>query len=176
MDVDKQLTKLLARLPELEWQLGKLGYSFSVKSLPRALFRQPFDAPATAYAAEIREDIRTLSSQTNQRAVHHLAVKISQKINVLVTICSRHNREKPDSDVVSYGVDKISTRQQWLQSLEANIEILDAQRTSLANALAQKGCSSDDSLAQLSLQRELGELERRLTLARETWQRAIGPN
>lgn len=160
----------------MEWQLSKLGSSFSAKSLPKALFRQPVDAPASAYATEIRDDISSLSSQTNQRAVHYLALKISQKIHVLVSICSRHNRAQPDMDIVSYGVDKISTRQQWLQTLEANILMLDAQRESLVNTLAQKGCSSDDSLTQLNLQRELGELEKRLTLARETWERAIGPN
>lgn len=175
MDVSNQVASLMSRMPELEWQLGKLGSSFSPKSLPRALFRQAFDAPVLAYVAEIKADIATLSMHNNQQVVRYLALKVTQKVNVLVTICSRHNREQPVQEVVSYGVDKISTRQQWLQSLEANILMLDSQRQALANVLAQNN-HADDSLSQLNLQRELGELEKRLTLARETRDRATGIN
>lgn len=173
MDVSNQLERLLSRMPELEWQLGKLGSAFSVKSLPKALFRQSFDAPVLAYVAEIREDIATLSLHSNERVIRYLALKINQKINVLVTICFRHNREQPEPELVNYAVDKISTRQQWLQSLEANIQTLDAQREALAASLVNSN-NVENCQLQLNLQRELGVLEKRLTLARETWNRATG--
>lgn len=174
MDVDRPLAQLLARLPELEWQLSKQSLSFSPRALPAGLFRQAFDAPTAAYVAEIKADIATLQTfHNNQRVAHYLALKINQKINVLVTVCSRHNRLQPEMTVANYGVDKMSTRQQWLQSLESSITILIEQKSALEGALAQKDKPRDDE-SQLNLARELGELEKRLTLARETYARATG--
>jgi hypothetical protein len=173
-DVDGPLAELLARLPELEWQLSKQSLSFSPRALPPGLFRQTFDAPTTAYVSEIKADIVTLKTfHNNQKIAHYLALKINQKINVLVSVCSRYNRREPEMAVATYGVDKMSTRQQWLQSLEANINLLLEQKKALESVWAQKD-KLRDSESQLRLARELGELEKRLTLARETFTRASG--
>jgi hypothetical protein len=171
MGVNKLLAELLARMPELEWQLDKIGGSFSPKALPPGLFRQPFDAPLQAYTAEIRADIAAVSNTTNQRVERYLALKINQKINVLVKLCSRHNRLAPVHETINYDIHQLSTRQQRLESLECAIQLLIEQKDALTNALQQRE-NIGDCIAQLSLQSELGELEKRLTLARETYARA----
>lgn len=61
------------------------------------------------------------------------------------------------------------TRQQWLQSLEHEMEVLSHQQQALFNR-QQKHL---DAEAQLALQAELGALEKRLTLLRETYQKAV---
>ncbi|MDP1603667.1 MAG: hypothetical protein Q8M03_10430 [Legionella sp.] len=173
MGVNKLLTELLARMPELEWQLDKIGMAFSSKALPPGLFRQPFDAPAQAYITEIKADIATVSTTTNARVERYLALKINQKINVLVKLCSRHNRKGPVQETVNYDIHQLSTRQQRLESLDLAIQLLVEQKEALEKALQQRE-NVGDCIAQLSLQNELGELEKRLTLARETYARATG--
>lgn len=172
MDINNHLTNLLARMPELEWQLNKQICSFSSKILPPGLFRQAHDAPAANYVQEIRADIAIMSDfQTNQRVAHYLALKIDQKINVLVAICSRYNRQNGTPASATHMIDRMTTRQQRLQSLESFIQELTAQRNALVLALEQTN-RKDEVL--LNLAQELGEVEKRLTLAEETYARASG--
>lgn len=174
MSVNTLLSELLARMPELEWQLNKLGTSFSSQALPRGLFRQEFDAPVQAYVTEIKSDIQALRATKNSElAKNHLALRIHQKINMLVKVCARHNRQSlSPPEEISYGVKQLSTRQQWLQALDDDISLLLKQKESLHHVLLREK-TAKDTTALLNVQRELGELEKRLTLAVETRARAI---
>lgn len=170
MAVSDVLTTLRGRLPELEWQLNKPGLSFSPKFLPAGLFRVHDEDPS-CYVAEIKADIIALSTHPNPRIVRYLAEKINQKINVLVTVCAAHNRLKPDQELTGFIVEQLNTRRQWLQSMEEDIERLEEQKNALLNALTEKDTPKDCTIS-LNLQKELGELEKRLTLAREAYSRA----
>lgn len=174
MSMNASLADLLARLPELEWQFSKLGTSFSPKGLPRGLFRlQDDEAGSSSYIGEIKADIAALADHNNVHAVRYLALKINQKIAVLVALCAHQKRHSPlkigptDLDATFLG-----TRMERLNDLELTIKMHGEQKEALVKALMQRE-SLRDSEAQLALQRELGEIEKCLTLAQEAYARAI---
>jgi hypothetical protein len=165
------LQELTERLPELEWKVSFLGTRLSTSSLPRGLFHPRFDMTAAACIAEIKADIQQLAGQQNKNSAYYLAKRIQQKISVLVTLC-RLQANKPNADrKLNFGLDKISTRQQWLQTLENDINRLTVQQKALAKTLEQtKACGNNQAV--LQLQAELGEVEKRLTLANEALPKA----
>ncbi|MDR3501033.1 MAG: primosomal replication protein [Legionella sp.] len=166
----KQLLKnLTARLPELEWKVGELGGAFSSHKLPRGLFRTVSPSGA-ACIAEIKTDIQSLSMQEGNSA-SYLATRIQQKVNVLVALCQIHSRHHKPEDKASFGIKMLSTRQQWIQTLETDIQTLEKQQQAMTKALEQM-MRGQNATAILQLKAELGELERRLTLAKETFNRA----
>lgn len=169
---DELLNKLIARLPELEWKINGLGISFLNHSLPKGLFRTTSESTTTQFIAEIKTDIHALSKQTNKRSAFYLAERIRQKINVLVILCQiQHKKNKPDGKNY-FGIKTLSTRQQWINDLEIEIGALSSQQQAMIKSLAQLQ-RRQDSNALLNLKSELGEVERRLTLAKETLNRAL---
>lgn len=172
MDVSSLLHTLRERLPELEWQLNKPGASFSTQSLPPGLFRNREDDPV-ACVAEIRADINTLFGHPNPRIVRYLIEKINQKINVLVAVCAQRKQHAPESEQAAFVVDQLSTRRQWLETMEATIKRLEEQRQALLHSLTEKDLAGNHPVS-LNLRSELGALEQRLTLAQEAYARAIG--
>lgn len=169
IEKNKLLTTLTARLPELEWKVGELGYSFSSHKLPRGLFRSESQTGA-ACIAEIKTDIQSLTKQEGNSACY-LATRIQQKVNVLVALCQIHNRHHKPDDNASFGIKSLSTRQQWIQTLETDIQTLEKQQQAMTKALEQM-MRGQNANAILQLKAELGALERRLTLAKETLNRA----
>lgn len=167
------LQQLKSRMPELEWQLGRMGAYLPVHSLPKGLFRYQLEAGASFYIDEIKADIARLASQHNSRAAIHLAQLIRQKIDVLVMVCHHKKREGKPEERVAFNLNSLSTRQQWLRSLEATIDTLTSQRDALMRALTDRA-DKVASQALLSLQAEAGAAEKRLTLAQETYARAVG--
>lgn len=170
--IDELLAELSSRLPELEWKISALNSSFTSHSLPRGLFRPSPELSGQACIDEIKWDIQALSVQPNQRSASYLALKINQKINVLVALCQIHSRKNKPEEKVYFGLNMLSTRQQWIQTLESNINTLAGQQQAMAKALEQMKLNTSNP-AILSLQGELGEVERRLTLAREELNRAV---
>jgi len=169
--INELLAELTARLPELEWKISELSTSFSNKSLPIGLFRSNIEPSAAACVAEIKADIKALSQQKNERSAFYLAERIKQKVSVLVVLCQRQNRQKKTEDKVYFGVKMLSTRQQWLQDLEAEINTLSRQQQAMTKTLEQKR-RNHHLEAVLHLKAELGEVEKRLTLAQEALYRA----
>lgn len=161
------LQELEARLPELEWKISSLGSALSISSLPKGLFRSAFEMSPVSCIAEIKLDLKQLAEQGNQRSAQYLAERIRQKIAVLVTLCQLQANKPKTETRKGFGLDKISTRQQWLQSLEQDINQLNNQREALTKTLAQLNARGEVQ-AVLQLQAELGEVEKRLTLAKET--------
>ncbi|EHL29489.1 primosomal replication protein PriC [Legionella drancourtii] len=166
------LSDLITRLPELEWKISGLGASFSSRSLPRGLFANKEPSGASCIA-EIKADIQSLSQQKNERSAFYLAERIRRKVNVLVALCQIHSRKNITEENVSFGVKMLSTRQQWIQGLETDIQTLERQQQALTTTLEQMTRSNHPVAVILQLKSELGEIERRLTLAKETWSRAI---
>lgn len=175
MDRWDQLEQLRARIPELEWQLSKMDSCFPSSVLPKGLFRQPWDRPGSAYANEIKEDLSLLASYSkqaqNKTATQFLALKINQKIHVLVSLCKQYQRDNTGEKSTSYAITNISTRQEWLQNLETQIQAMHRQKEALLEALSQKK-GQNDAISGLSLRKELGELEKKVTLAEETFVKA----
>ncbi len=169
--VDEILTELYSRLPELEWKISTLKSAFSSHSLPRGLFNTTLEFSAQACVEEIKSDIKALSGQTNQRSAFYLASRINQKINVLVALCQIHSRKNKPEEKVYFGLNMLSTRQQWIHKLESDIQTLEMQHQAMIKSLEQLRLNSN-APAVLSLQGELGEVERRLTLAKEELSRA----
>ncbi|TAL65118.1 MAG: hypothetical protein EPN84_02025 [Legionella sp.] len=165
------LEQLTSRLPELEWKISSLNTAFSHRQLPRGLFQPQSEYTGASCVAEIKRDLEALAQQTNPRSANYLATRINQKINVLVTLCQIHSRNKPEEKAY-FGMQMISTRQQWIQNLESDIELLQLQQQAILRALEQlQGTSNQTAI--LNAQWELGEVEKRLTLAREKLQQAV---
>jgi hypothetical protein len=162
------LERLTERLPELEWKINSLGARFSSNSLPRGLFRQRLEMSAATCIDEIKADILHLAHQKSEYSAFYLAERIEQKISVLVTLCHLQTNKPKTEETIRFGLDKISTRQQWLQTLEKEIDLLILQQQAMIKTLEQIKASGNNQ-AVLQIQAQLGELEKRLTLAKETF-------
>ncbi|QRN02692.1 hypothetical protein GH742_01725 [Legionella sp. MW5194] len=162
------LNELNARLPELEWKLANL-HAFNPLSLPKGLFQTTNGSLAGAFIAEVKHDIDRLAERDDLQSARFVAERIKQKINVLVNLCQLNEKVRTPIEKPAYTLPRIMTRQQWLQSLEKDLDALGHQHQALLNR-HQKNL---DAEAQLRLQAELGELEKRMTLLRETYQKAI---
>jgi hypothetical protein len=171
MSIDSLLSSLLARMPELEWQLSKFGAAFSAKLFTRGLFRCYPKDDIQAYSKEIKDDIEILCQQTNAQASYYLARQIHQKINVLVAFCQQQSNQKITMDNNDFTVNKLTTRQQWLQNLEKQITLLTKQKEALENRLSQYKELNDEIV--LKLKAELGGLRKQLTLAEEAYTKAL---
>lgn len=170
MSIKKILAELQARLPELEWKMNALGTAYLFNSLPKGLFRSYLEPCAIHYIAEIKENINTLAVQKNELSAHYLAQRIDQKINVLVRLCHIQANKPKVERKPQFGLEMMSTRQQWLQSLEKDIARLTEQQLALTKTLHQLELNGKTE-ARLALQAELGELEKHLTLAKEAFSR-----
>lgn len=170
--INETVRILSGRLPELAWKLGPLNTVLNYKLLPRGLFTYQFEMTPQSCINEIYADLKTIEAQKNERSAHYLAERVHQKINVLVRLCQMRAKKKSHLPAVSSGIHEISTRQQWLHTLQDQITGLNEQRQALIEAL-NKLQSLRQTSSILSLQSELGELEQRLTLMRETHARAI---
>ncbi|WP_298628110.1 primosomal replication protein PriC [uncultured Legionella sp.] len=170
--INELLTELNSRLPELEWKISELSSAISSHNLPRGLFRTGFELTGAGCVKEIKADMLALSQQKNERSAHFLASRIKQKINVLVALCQIDNKKSKAAEPASFGVKMLSTRQQWIQNLETDINTLTQQQQAMVKSLEHLSHSNNVD-AVLALRAELGEVERRLTLAKETLNQAI---
>ena len=166
------LIRLSARLPELEWKLSLLGQTINPALLPRGLFRSRIELTSLTCINEIKADIQAIKEQDNEASVHYLAERVEKKINVLVRLCKPNPAKKTPERQLDFGVQAIGTRQQWLQTMQDNIDALTLQHQALAAALVSLQ-AENNTQAILSLQVELGKAERRLTLAKETLAKSI---
>jgi hypothetical protein len=166
------LNQLKSRLPELEWKITEIDSFYLNQRLSKGLFRLGAEASGAAFIAEIKADIQSLSLQQNKQSAFYQAQRIQQKINVLVTLCQMHQKKNKKEEKVYFGVSMLSTRQQWIRDLEMKITTLVAQQQAMNRALKQFNHVAD-AHAILQLKADLGEVERRLTLAQETLNRAI---
>lgn len=169
MNIESLLTNLSARLPELRWKLSQLGPSFRVSSLPKGLFRLNTAIEPQAYVQEIQQDILTLAQREDYQCSVFIAEKISQKINVLVSLCHQYRPINKVKTTPAFTVDRLISRQQWLDSLAKEISLLEEQQQALLQTLT--AMDSQIGQATLNLKAELGTLERQLSLAREAYQK-----
>ena len=70
----------------------------------------------------------------------------------------------------------LSTRQQWLQALEQEVEVLKKQKEAFNKCLLQIRPAKEDPSVLLNLRVELGALEKKLTLAEESLNKACQHN
>lgn len=173
MTIKALLDELQGRLPELEWKLGQLAGPISARTLPKGLFHVKPDSAATSYIAEVRHDIDLLARQKNEYSAFYLAERIRQKINVLVLLCQMKGKSAKADEHPAFGLQMISTRQQWLQSLEKDIAALRQQRDVMLKALEQM-TRRGNTQALLDLQAQLGALEKKMTIAEEAYTQAQG--
>lgn len=162
--IDDLLTELMSRLPELAWKLGKLNSPISTFNLPQGLFRSHAELGVTAFIDEIKSDIQLLAEQKNDRAAMFLAERIQQKINVLVRVCQLQSKLIHAEEKIHFGIKMLSTRQQWVHALESEIIDLTKQFEAVEKRLKQEKINTK---TRLLLHAELGEIEKRLTLAKE---------
>ena len=169
--IHESVERLSARLPELAWKLSSRYSLINHKLLPRGLFLEPLEMTPQSCIDEIYADLKRVRDHKNERSACYLAERISQKINVLIRLCQKPVEIKPGTQSHVFSIQTISTRQQWLDALHDDIVRLDVQYLALTTTLnnLQNGGSIQ---AILSVQAEVGEVERRLTLARETLARA----
>ncbi len=124
-----------------------------------------------AYIDEITADLQSLKKHENNQAAHFIAERVGQKINVLVRLCQQ-NIDKPTSEPEdSFDIQAISTRQQWLQTMQHDIDVLQAQHSALTATLVTFNAENNIQ-ASLNLQVELGKVARHLTLAKEAFARS----
>lgn len=169
MSVSKQLIDLEARLPELEWKINALAGALATFPLPKNLFCFRHSIEPSALIAEIRENMHALALQKTEASACYLAKRIHQKINVLVSLCRLQGNSLLEEKKNHFGLKRLSTRHQWMQNLEKEIDSLVKQQQSLQKTLSRMRSAE----GALNLQAELGALERRLTLAREAYENAL---
>ena len=169
--IGSSIQRLSARLPELAWKLSTMGPVLHPTLFPRGLFRSRFEYTPASCIDEINADLQTIKQQENEQAAHYLADRVAKKINVLVRICQQHSKQKKPERQAAFGVQAINTRQQWLKTMQSEIDVLSQQQDALAATLhALKANENLDGM--LRVQAELGQAERRLTLAKETYARS----
>lgn len=170
--IDELLGELTARLPELEWKINNLApAAFSSKTIPRGLFNSYKELNPKVCIDEIKNDLLLLNTTKSQYSSLYLAEKIQRKINLLVTLCQLDKKRKKISPSPSFGLNMLSTRHQWIVELEQKVHTLESQHQAVIKTLTQMEKNANLE-AVLNLKSELGELERRLTLAREALQKA----
>lgn len=165
------ITDLMARLPELEWKIVNLNPIFFNQSLPKNLFRSQ-DLTAAACINELKADVLALRKQKHERSAEYLAEHLKQKISVLVGLCRVQQKNKNEKKAPSFSMAMLSTRQQWLDTLEQDVETLKKQKQALSMRLAQMLPNKSQTTILLNLKVELGALEKKLTLAEETLNKA----
>ncbi|WED43173.1 hypothetical protein [Legionella cardiaca] len=165
MSIATSLKELEARLPELEWKMGSLGRTLPIKLLPKGLFRLSAEANPAAFMDDIKADLNALAKHQSEYSGHYLAQRIHQKINVLVALCCLESPQPVQKN--KYYLNMITTRQAFVRDLEKEITRLTAQRKAILERL-----ENTDTQLSLGLKSELGEIEKRLTLAREAITRA----
>lgn len=156
------VSELSARLPELEWKLKSLPVLPLPNQLPHGLFRERLEVTAQSFVDEIKSDLAILTQKANEQSAHYVAQRLSQKINVLVRFCQQNVIQNPKPQSLGFGVQSLSTRQQWLQGLHEEQSRLDRQRQALKSALLRVQ-TEQKIQSVLALQMELGEVERRYT-------------
>ncbi len=169
--INDLLEELTARLPELAWKLGKLNPSVSRFRLPHGLFRAAYEPGGVACINEIKSDIQVLIKQKQSPGALYLAERIQRKVSVLVSLCHLEGKGSHTQEKVRFGLTSLSTRQQWIVSLEQEIDQLVIQQNAVHHSLEQKKHNASTELL-LSLQSELGQIEKRLTLLKEDLKKA----
>lgn len=170
-ELEETLAQLAARLPELEWKISHSGIVIDEEAVPQGLFRLTQELNARACIQEIKVDLQQLKKKSQSKILEFLAKRIRQKIDFLVHVYHIQALGKRGPEEKTQAMDAITTRQQWLTNLNQEITALNEQREALSLRLS-KLKKRGDSQSILSLQAEIGQLERQLTLARETWVRA----
>ncbi|MCL9683277.1 primosomal replication protein PriC [Legionella maioricensis] len=170
--INELLAELTSRLPELEWKVNGLSSLISGQNVPRGLFRSSNELTGSACVEEIKADIQALSHQKNERSAHFLANRIKQKVNVLVALCQIDSKKNKVEEKTHFGVKMLSTRQQWIENLEIEVSTLEKQQQAIAKALTQMKRTNANAAAILTVQSELGVVQKRLTLAREALNQA----
>lgn len=166
--MEEYIKTLTARLPELSWQLSLLGHAaLNASKFPRGLFKKSLEMTPKSCMDEIVDDLKLLAKHKTDRSTHYLAMRVSQKINVLVRLCQINKAHQSLPSTRPLTVQKISTRQQWLMNLAQEIQTLRLQEEAVSNSLEE--CKKVNHATMiLNIQAELGEIKRRLTLAEET--------
>ena len=165
---------LITRLPELEWKLTHLNPALFIKALPKNVFRTQ-DLTALACINELKVDLHALGRQRHERSAEYLAQHLKQKIFILVGIC-RVKKNKVANKTPDLSIKMLSTRQQWLQALEQEVEVLKKQKEAFNKCLLQIRPAKEDPSVLLNLRVELGALEKKLTLAEESLNKACQHN
>ncbi len=165
------ILNLSARLPELEWKLSLAGPGIAPKQLPPGLFLSRHEYTVQSCMDEIKADLQAIRQQNNIQSARYLAERVGKKINVLVRLCQQQLNKKTPESQSEFGVKAIGTRQQWLKTMQEEIDTLTIQHQALAARLADVQ-AKHNMQATLNLQLELGKAERRLTLAKETLERS----
>lgn len=158
---------LVQRLAELSWKLQHVGAVISLKSIPAGVFRCSTLTSPQAYIDEIKEDLMLFRHGEHNGRAYYLAKKIQQKITILVRLCHLHRTANTIKKTTPFGLEAMSTRQQWLQHMQAKIEAKKEQQLALKKCLTRLA-PEKDAAAILDIQAALGELERQLITEEET--------
>lgn len=161
------IAQLEARLPELEWKLGQLEVHLSAKSISSGIFQQRFQMTPQTCIQEIKSDLNALKMQANGQRAEFLAVRLGRKISTLVKLCQMSRPKQDLEPREHFKVQAMRTRQQWIQEIQNDRMKLAEQKQSLSARMSQLDAQNTE-LA-LTIKRELGEVERRLTLAQEKY-------
>lgn len=166
----KSIDELNQRLPELLWQMKSIKRIIPRSHLPAGLFKNTSSEPE-AYIEDIQADIERIRVQTAPKVIHYMVEQVARKIDVLVNCCKKKPSPHSKSSKSRLSVQAISTRQQWLQDIEKEVFSLQQQEQALRKQL--NTCARSDAKI-LSLQAELGDIQRQLTLSNEALKKARG--
>lgn len=148
--------QLLARLPELNWQLTQTNPVIWQQLLPKGLFRQSSYFTPSAVILELEDDLNAILQLDDGASRQHKIKKIEQKIQVLVTLCRLQKKYKnQSSEPEAKLLDKICKRGEWVMKLEQDIKELNIQKAALKDQLEHPKKVD----ITLELQRQIGRIE-----------------
>jgi primosomal protein N'' len=157
------ISSLESRLPELEWKSRVLGPFLKNKSFPRGMFKYRLELTPKDCIDEIKQELEALKNQPNEHIAHYMAMRIHEKINVLVKMCKIKSKTNGTTHTNTSMLHVISNRDKWLKETEDNSSKLLIQRHALKITAQNMQCK-EDLEASSSIRKELDEIERKLSL------------
>ena len=169
MHKDPLLIEIENRLPELSWKTSLLPHRMTLSTLPKQLFATSVDNHPSSCVAEIKQDIKRLYDikQSSQEFIF-LAKRVKQKVEVLVRLCQLHNKKQGDKIPSAQLMMRLSRRRQWVEEVEQHILELQQQHQHLQSQISK----TKDVQTQLTMQSDLGKLDKKLSILKEQLQQS----
>jgi hypothetical protein len=170
MTSDPLIKQIEDRLPELAWKTSLLPHRMNLSTLPKSLFSLSVENHPSDCVHEIKRDLRRLHGLANHsQEYRYLAKRVQQKIEVLVRLCQIQLQKQSKKTVSAQLMMRLCHRKQWIVEIEKDIEELKEQYTHLQSQW--KACN--DTQIKLTMQADLGMLEKKITLLQEKIQRTV---
>ena len=164
MLIDPLIKAIEDRLPELAWKTSLLPHRMTLSTLPKNLFNLSIDAHPSACVNEIKQDLcRLVNLSRYSQEYDYSARRVEKKIEVLVRLCQIEAKKSRKGIENTQLMMRLCRRRQWVEELEQQLTGLKQQYHHLQTQLID----SSDTQVQLTMQADLGMLQKKITTLQE---------